>query len=54
MIYQSMLDINEKGKNITITNIAKELKCSSRTIHRNMSKELKQEKDILNRNNEKI
>ena len=37
-----------------ITNIAKELKCSSRTIHRNMSKELKQEKDILNRNNEKI
>ncbi len=53
-IYQCMLDINEIGKKITIGSLAKLLKCSSRTIHRNMSKELKQEKDILNRDNEKI
>jgi len=30
------------------------LKCSSRTIHRNMSQELKKEKDLLNVENEKI
>ncbi len=54
VIYQCMLDINEIGRKITIGSLAKLLKCSSRTIHRNMSKELKQEKDILNRNNEKI
>ena len=51
-IYQSMLDINDMGEKITIGRIAKLLNCTSRTIHRNMSTELKQEKDILN--NEKI
>ena len=53
-IYQCMLDLNEIGEKITIKHIAKLLKCSSRTIHRNMSEELKKEKDILNIENEKI
>ena len=53
-IYQCMLDLNDMGKKITIGRIAGLLDCSSRTIHRNMSKELKKEKDILNIENEKI
>ena len=53
-IYQCMLDIHDMGKKITIGRIAGLLDCSSRTIHRNMSKELKQEKDLLNIENEKI
>ena len=47
-IYQCMLDINDNGKKITIHRIAELLKVSQRTVHRNMSKELKQEKQILN------
>tara|TARA_R110002050_G_scaffold286520_1_gene437112 strand:- start:322 stop:735 length:414 start_codon:yes stop_codon:yes gene_type:complete len=47
-IYQCMLDINELGKKITISRIAGLLDCSSRTIHRNMNKILKQEKKQLN------
>ena len=47
-IYQCMLDINDMHEKITISKIAKLLQCSSRTIHRNMSDELKKEKDILN------
>ena len=53
-IYQCMLDLHDMGKKITIGRIAGLLDCSSRTIHRNMSKELKKEKDILNIENEKI
>ena len=53
-IYQCMLDLNDNGKKITISKIAKLLQCSSRTIHRNMSDELKKEKDILNVQLEKI
>ncbi len=53
-IYQCMLDLNDNGKKITISKIAKLLQCSSRTIHRNMSTELKKEKDILNIQLEKI
>ena len=53
-IYQCMLDLNDMGKKITIGRIAGLLDCSSRTIHRNMSDELKKEKDILNIDNEKI
>jgi hypothetical protein len=49
-----MVDLNDDGKKITIGRIAGLLDCSSRTIHRNMSKELKQEKDLLNIENEKI
>ncbi len=53
-IYECMLDLHEDGKDITIGRIAELLDCSSKTIHRNMSKELKQEKINLNRKNEKI
>ena len=53
-IYQCMVDLNHDGKKITIGRIAGLLDCSSRTIHRNMSTELKKEKDILNVENEKI
>ena len=53
-IYQCMLDINGMHEKITISKIAKLLKCSSRTIHRNMSAQLKKEKDLLNIENEKI
>ena len=53
-IYQCMLDLYDMGKKITIGRIAGLLDCSSRTIHRNMSKELKIEKDLLNIENEKI
>ena len=49
-IYQCMLDINELGKKITITRLADLLKCSARTIHRNMGNELKKEKELLNQN----
>tara|TARA_R100000278_G_scaffold19200_4_gene18716 strand:+ start:1969 stop:2589 length:621 start_codon:yes stop_codon:yes gene_type:complete len=54
LIYQTMLDIADKKEKITIQKLAKILKCSSRTIHRNMSEQLKKEKDILNIDNEKI
>ena len=53
-IYQCMIDLNDDGKIITIGRIAGLLDCSSRTIHRNMSTELKKEKDLLNIENEKI
>jgi hypothetical protein len=53
-IYQCMLDINDIGKKITISSLADLLSCSTRTIHRNMSYELKKEKELLNKENEKI
>jgi len=53
-IYQCMLELHGKGNKITIKRIAKLLNCSSRTIHRNMSDELKKEKQILNTKYEKI
>ena len=53
-IYDAMLHINEQGENITISKLAKALKCTPRTIHRNMGEELKREKDKLNIDNEKI
>jgi hypothetical protein len=48
-IYECMLDLNDMGKKITISKIAKLLECSSRTIHRNMGEELKREKELLNK-----
>ena len=54
IIYQCMLDLHDDNKKITIGKLANLLNCSSRTIHRNMSTLLKQEKDILNIENEKI
>ena len=53
-IYECMLDMHDTGKKITINKLANYLKCSERTIHRNMSYELKQEKELLNETNEKI
>ena len=48
MIYQTMLDLNDYGKKITISRIAGLLNCSTRTIHRHMCDDLKREKQILN------
>ena len=47
-IYECMLEINKDKRKITISNIAKILNCSTRTIHRTMDTELKTERDILN------
>jgi hypothetical protein len=48
MIYDAMIEISEAYRKITIGKIAKLLKCSTRTIHRHMSDDLKQEKQRLN------
>ncbi len=48
-IYECMLDLHDMGKKITISKLAGLLKCSSRTIHRNMGNELKKEKELLNK-----
>jgi len=48
MIYETMIDLNDMGKKITISRVAGLLDCSTRTIHRHMCDDLKQEKLILN------
>ena len=53
-IYECMLDMHDMSNKITISKLAKLLNCSARTIHRNMSNELKREKELLNKTNEKI
>ena len=53
-IYECMIDLNDMGKKITIGRLAGLLDCSSRTIHRNMCVELKREKELLNKQNEKL
>ena len=47
-IYEWMLNINNLEQKITIAKLANCLKCSTRTIHRNMSDELRKEKEQLN------
>ena len=47
-IYDAMLLVNDSSINITITKLAEVLGCSTRTIYRNMSNELKKEKELLN------
>jgi len=47
-IYECMVDLNDMSKKITIARVAGLLDCSTRTIHRNMSEELKREKELLN------
>tara|TARA_R110000772_G_scaffold206700_1_gene317315 strand:+ start:1446 stop:2063 length:618 start_codon:yes stop_codon:yes gene_type:complete len=47
-IYQCMLDIHDEGNKITINALASLLNCSSRTVHRAMSNQLKKEKELLN------
>ena len=44
-----MLDLNDNKEKITIAKLAKLLKCTTRTIYRNMGNQLKQEKEILNK-----
>ena len=51
-IYQCMLELNELNNKITIAKLADILKCTTRTIHRNMCTELKREKELLNKQNE--
>ena len=53
-IYQCMLDLNHDGKNITWSKIAVLLNCSTRTIQRKLTKQLKDEKQILNIRYEEI
>lgn len=49
-IYDMMLYLNDAGIKITVVKLANELGCTTRTIHRNMSNELKKEKELLNKN----
>jgi hypothetical protein len=53
-IYDIMLMLNHGGWNITIARLARGLDCSTRTIHRNMTKELRKEIKLLNKQNEEI
>jgi len=48
-IYQSMLDLHDCNKKITINRLSILLNCSIRTVHRNMPEELKREKELLNK-----
>ena len=52
-IYEAMLQVHDNSI-ITIPKIAKLLGCTPRTVHRNMGEELRQEKQLLNNNHEKI
>ena len=53
-LYDIMLMLNHGGWKITIARLARGLECSTRTVHRNMSEELKREKELLNKQNEEI
>ena len=47
-IYDAMLYMHDLNQKITISKLATHFDCTSRTIHRNMSNELKKEKELLN------
>ena len=49
LIYDAMLEINHDDELITISKLAKACGCSTRTIHRNMDKPLKNEKEYMNK-----
>lgn len=53
-IYDAMICIHELNQKITISKIAKFLNVTTRTIHRNITNELKDEKELLNQQNEKV
>ena len=53
-IYDIMLMLNHGGWKITIARLARGLDCSTRTVHRNMTKELRKEIKLLNKQNEEI
>ena len=48
-IYDIMLMLNHGGWKISIARLARGLECSTRTVHRNMTEELKREKELLNK-----
>jgi len=48
-MYDVMLLLNHGGFKITIARLARGLSCTPRTIHRNMTEELKREKELLNK-----
>ena len=55
LIYDAMLEMNHNDELITISKLAKICGCSTRTIHRNMDKPLKNEKEYMNKHlHEKI
>ena len=47
-IYEAMIMLHDNNEKITITKLATYLKCSTRTVHRNIGNELKKEKELLN------
>ena len=47
-IYEAMLSIHDSNNKITISKIAKTLHVSTRTVYRNITKEIRKEKTILN------
>ena len=47
-IYEAMIMLHDNNEKITITKLSVYLKCSTRTVHRNMGNELKKEKELLN------
>ena len=47
-IYDAMLYTHDLNQKITIKKLADHFDCTPRTIHRNMSNELKKEKELLN------
>ena len=47
-VYECMIDLNDTGEKITWSKIAQLLDCSVRTVLRNINKELKHEKKLLN------
>jgi hypothetical protein len=47
-IYDAMILMNDNKEKITISKLSKALNCSTRTIYRNMSNQLKKEKELLN------
>ena len=47
-LYDAMILINHENEVITIAKLSNVLGCSTRTIYRNMSNELKKEKELLN------
>ena len=48
-IYDSMLILNDNKQKINISKISIMLGCSTRTVHRNMTNELRREKELLNK-----
>jgi hypothetical protein len=48
-IYEAMLYIHDLKQKITVKKIAEHFNCATRTIYRNISNELKKEKELLNK-----